>query len=477
MLQRLLSGDRNIPNLFAYIAMFGWPLVCIVLFSRLQFEKAVVWSLLGGFLLLPSSFEVDPPFLPPFDKIGVTALATLMLCWVYGSHVPQPRRSILLYVMAGLLILAPLLSSLNNSEELRALKTSIPGFYPLTALKFCGRNLLMIVPMYIGSRFLSSDYARSVLLKALPTAMIFYSLPMLFEIRMSPQLHRWVYGYFPHASFAQQIRGGGFRPVVFFSHGLALALFTALALLAAFVLVRCRERILGQKAALVAAYLSGLLVLCKSLGPAIYTVLLAPVILLTRPRTWIKIACAASLVACAYPLLRNNGLAPTQLVTRAASVVSADRMKSFQMRVENEDALLAKANQKPLFGWGGWGRNRIYDKWTGQDISVTDGGWIIEYGCWGWVGYLALYGLLAVALLRAHRATGKEVTPANLTRGGLALLLAVYIVDSIPNSTSLSWVFVLAGSIASTAKARRKSLIKDQPSMNSTSPARVAVAQ
>jgi len=53
----------------------------------------------------------------------------------------------------------------------------------------------------------------------------------------------------------------------------------------------------------------------------------------------------------------------------------------------------------------------------------------------------------------------------------------VYIVDSIPNSTSLSWVFVLAGSIASTAKARRKSLIKDQPSMNSTSPARVAVAQ
>ena len=416
-----------------------------------------MWSLLGGYMLLPSSLDVDLEFLPPLDKLGVTSLATLLLCWVYGSRVPRPRRSVLLYVLAGLLVLSPLLSSLNNSEELRALKMSIPGFYPLTALKFCGRNLLMIVPMYIGSRFLSSDNARAVLLKALPTAMVFYSLPMLFEIRMSPQLHRWVYGYFPHESFSQAMRGGGFRPVVFFPHPLVLAMFTAMALLAALVLVRERQRILGQKPGLVAAYLSGLLVLCKALGAAMYAIVLAPVVLFTRPRTWIKVACAVSLVACAYPLLRNNGLAPTQLVSQVASTVSTDRLKSFQSRVENEDALLAKANEKPWFGWGGWGRNRIYDKWTGQDISVTDGGWIIVYGCWGWAGYLGLYGLLAFALFRAHRAVGKEITPANLTRGGLALLLAVCIVDSIPNSGSLSWVFVLAGSIASTAQARRKS--------------------
>lgn len=426
-------------------------------------------------MLLPSSFDVDFQFLPPLDKMGVTSLATLLLCWIYGSQVPRPPRSIMLYLLAALLVMSPLLSSLNNSEELQALKASIPGFYPLTALKFCGRNLLTIIPMYIGSRFLASDTGRSVLLKALPTAMVFYSLPMLFEIRMSPQLHRWVYGYFPHESFAQQIRGSGFRPVVFFSHGLSLALFTALAVIASLVLVRTREKILGQAAALVAAYLSGLLLLCKTLGAAMYAVILAPVVLLTRPRTWIKIAFAASLIACAYPFLRNNGLAPTQLVAQAASSVSADRMRSFQVRVENEGALLAKANQKPWFGWGGWGRNRIYDKWTGQDISVTDGGWIIEFGCWGWAGYLALYGLLAFSLFRAHRAVGKEVTPATLTRGGLALLLAICIVDSIPNSASLSWVFVLAGAIASTAKARRTSLIR-QPAQKRAAGARVAVA-
>lgn len=436
-----------------------------------------MWSLLGGFMLLPSSLDVDLPLLPPVDKMSVTGLATLLLCWIYGSQVPRPRRSIALYVLALVFVLSPLLSSLDNSYELQTGGKSIPGFYPLTALKFAGRNLLTIVPMYIGSRFLSTDSARSVLLKALPTAMVFYSLPMLFEIRMSPQLHRWVYGYFPHASFAQQIRDGGFRPVVFFSHGLALALFTAVAVLAALVLARARIRVLGQKAGLVAAYLGGLLALCKSLGPAVYAVVLAPVVFLTRPRTWVKLACAVSIVVCAYPLLRNHGLAPTQLVSQAASAISADRSKSFQVRVENEGVLLAKANQKPWFGWGGWGRNRIYDNWTGQDISVTDGGWIIQFGCYGWVGYLSLFGLLAVALFKALRATDKEVTPASITRGGLALLLGVYMADSIPNSTPLSLILILAGSIASTARARRMSLIKKSPPAARPVPERVALAQ
>jgi hypothetical protein len=420
----------------------------------LPFEKAVVWSLLGGNMLLPSALIIDVPVLPPLDKDSITGLATLLLCWMYGGNVPQPRRSMALYFFAAALVISPLLSSINNSYELQTGGKSVQGFYPFTALKFAGRNMLMLVPMYIGSRFLATDNGRAALLKAIPTALLFYSPAMLFEVRMSPQLHRWVYGYFPH-SFVQQMRDGGFRPVVFMSHGLEVALFTALGLLATVVLLRKRERILQIPPGLVAAYFSGLLILCKSLGATIYAIVLAPVILLTRPRFWAGIALIASLVVCIYPLLRSNDLAPTQLVTNAAGVFSSDRQASFQMRIDNEKALLAKANQKPLFGWGGWGRNRIFDKWTGQDISVTDGGWIIQYGCYGWAGYLALFGLLTVALLQAFRAIDKEVTPANITRGGLALLVGMYVIDSIPNSTQLAIIFPLAGAVASSARARR----------------------
>lgn len=422
----------------------------------MSFEKAVVWSLLGGHLLLPSAFIIDVPILPPLDKDSITAMATLLLCWVYGSNVPRPRRSIPLYILSAAVVISPLLSSINNSYELQTAGKSIQGFYPLTALKFAGRNMLMLVPMYIGSRFLATDKGRDALLRAVPVALLFYSPAMLFEVRMSPQLHRWVYGYFPH-SFAQQMRDGGFRPVVFMSHGLEVALFTTLGLLATIVLLRRRERILQFPPGLVAAYFSGLLVLCKSLGATIYAIVLAPVILFTRPRLWAKIAVVASLVVCSYPLLRSNGVAPTQLITNAAGVFSSDRQASFQMRLNNEEALLAKANQKPLFGWGGWGRNRIFDKWTGEDISVTDGGWIIQYGCYGWAGYLALFGLLTVALLQALRAMDREVTPANVTRGGLALLVGMYLIDSIPNSTQLAIIFPIAGAVASSALARRAS--------------------
>lgn len=426
-----------------------------MLFQRLPAQKAAIWSLLGAYMLLPSSLEVDAPLLPPLDKMSITAVTTLMLCWAFGSTIPRAPLPSIIPVLACIFVVSPLLTSFDNSYELEIAGNSIPGFYPLVALKFAGRNLLSLIPLYIGCRFLANSDGRMALLKAVPTAMLFYSLPMMFEIRMSPQLHRWIYGYFPHASFAQQIRDGGFRPVVFFPHGLTLALFTSLTLLATLLLFRLKTRIFSVSPSLLSSYFAGLLLLCKSLGPIIYAVVFAPLILFTRPRFWVRIGCAVSIVACAYPFLRTNGLSPVDLVTIAAREVSPKRSASFEVRVRNENELLAKANEKPLFGWGGWGRSRIYDEATGTDISVTDGAWIIEYGTFGWTGYLSLFGLLAAALFSAARRTTNELSAGNIARGGLALLLAVHIIDSIPNATDMSLVFLIAGCIATKSQLSR----------------------
>ena len=35
------------------------------------------------------------------------------------------------------------------------------------------------------------------ILRVLIIAGLVYSVPMLFEIRLSPQLHNWIYGYYP----------------------------------------------------------------------------------------------------------------------------------------------------------------------------------------------------------------------------------------------------------------------------------------
>jgi hypothetical protein len=162
------------------------------------------------------------------------------------------------------------------------------------------------------------------------------------------------------------------------------------------------------------------------------------------------------LIICAYPALRTFDLIPVHHISQAATNISLDRSKSFQTRVQNEDKLLAKANQKPLFGWGTWGRNRTYDRDTGRDTSITDGEWIIAFGQFGWLGYLSIFGLFTVSAFSALAAVSKEVTPASNTIGGLALLLAVNLIDMLPNANLTPMTLLVAGSIASAARVRAR---------------------
>jgi hypothetical protein len=451
---RIAEGQRTIPNTFAYVALFGWPGVCLALFILLPLETAAIGSLLGAYLLLPSNFTVDPPLLPPIDKMGIAALATFLLCLMKAPPARRARPSVLVYLLCAAFVVSPFLTTFGNSYELQITGGSIPGFYPLDGLKLAGRHVLELLPFFIGSRYLSSDRGRELLLKSLVIALMFYSLPMLFEIRMSPQLHYWVYGYYP-SQFVQQMRAGGFRPVVFTQHGLALAMFTSLCVIAAVVLIRAKRRVLHMPASLSASYLAAILLLCKSLGPAIYATLLTPVVLLTKPRTWVKLSLVLVLIVTTYPALRNSGLIPLHSIATAAESVSADRSQSLEFRLNNEEKLLAKADEKPWFGWGTWGRNRVYDR-SGKDVSVTDGGWIIQFGTFGWFGYLSLFGLLLTAVCRAYRGIGHAVTPATITCGGLVLLLGVYVVDQVPNGNPMTLVLLLAGTVSSSAIVRAR---------------------
>ena len=88
-----------------------------------------------------------------------------------------------------------------------------------------------------------------------------------------------------------------------------------------------------------------------------------------------------------------------------AEAIDPARAPSLAYRFLNEDILLEHARDKPLFGWGSWNRHRVFDPETGQATTTTDGAWVILIGTRGWVGYLAIFGLLAapVILLAANR--------------------------------------------------------------------------
>jgi hypothetical protein len=400
--------------------------------------------------------------LPPLDKFSIPAMSTFVLCWMKGTQSPAPRRSLLIYCLAFAFVLSPILTTLNNSYELHMGDRSIPGFYPLDGVKLALQNIITLAPFFVGMRFLSSDDGRAALLKSIAIAALLYSLPMLFELRMSPQLQRMVYGS-TSAAFVQQVRASGYRPVVFLSNGLELALFTAMAFIAAVVAARARWRLFHLPVGGAAAYLGGLLLLCKTLGSIIYGVAAAPLILFMKPKTWVRISCIVVLIICAYPMLRNYDIIPVRRVAAAAGTVSAERAGSFKFRVENEDRLLAKANQKPFFGWGTWGRNRAYDRETGADESVTDGAWILRFGMFGWFGYLSLFGLFATSAVSALSGVKGPVSPSTILLGGLALILAVNLTDLIPNANLLPLTYVMSGSIAGRVRLKAKGPARSRP--------------
>ncbi len=107
-----------------------------------------------------------------------------------------------------------------------------------------------------------------------------------------------------------------------------------------------------------------------------------------------------------------------------------------------------------MFGWGDWGRNRLYDPETGRDASVTDGYWIITVSSFGWAGFLAKFGLLALpvlAVLRRHRRTGEEPRPII---AGTCLLAAISMAELLPNSTLPPWTWLIAGALLGYAERR-----------------------
>jgi hypothetical protein len=182
-----------------------------------------------------------------------------------------------------------------------------------------------------------------------------------------------------------------------------------------------------------------------------------------------RLSVAILVIICAYPMLRTYDLIPVHHMTQLADSISADRASSFQMRVKNEDILLARANEKPIFGWGTWGRNRVYEQGSGEDLSVTDGGWILQYGIFGWFGYLAYFGLFAAAVLRARGAVRGPVTRDSIIVAGLSLLVAVNMLDLIPNGWLLPFTYLAAGSVASSVRVHSGARAKQ--SLNSSCPA------
>jgi hypothetical protein len=444
------------PNWFAFVALLLWPAVALCLYLKRPVGQATLWTILGAQMLLPVGTAIKFEGIPQFDKNSIPNLAAFIGCLLV---LRRPLRIWNGFGIAGILILmylvGPFITAELNGDPIFLTDRTLPAETHYDALSAVVAQFIFLLPFFLGHQLLRSSADNEEILRVLVIAGLIYSVPILFEIRMSPQLHAWIYGYHG-SSFVIALRGGGYRPSVFMQTGLLLAFFMMTTAVAAAAFWRVQTRIHRLPSAGVTLYLSTILVLCKSLGALVYGAVLAPLVRFTKPRIQLRVALVLVGIALLYPILRAGDVFPTKTIVEIANLVSADRASSLEFRFDNEERLLERGSQRFLFGWGRWGRSRVYDPETGNDLSTTDGRWIITMGQFGFFGFLAEFGLLALSVFRAASALRfTQSVHEQVCLAALALIVAINVVDLLPNATFTPWTWLLAGALLGRAETLR----------------------
>lgn len=421
-------------NAIVNIVMIGWIPALILLFTLLPARRAVVTAAVAAWLFLPvASFPL--PGLPDYTKTSATAVGLLLGAVLFD----RARMSRLRLRWFDLPILSwclvPFASSLTNGL----------GYYDGVSAVL-RQTIDFGLPYLIGRAYFGdAEGLRDLAVGILIGGLIY--IPLCgFEILMSPQLHRIVYGY--HAApFAQSRRFGGFRPVVFMRHGLEVGMWMTAASMLGYWLWACgtTRKVLGLPLGGLLLGLFGMAVLCRSTG-ALLLLLLGLALLEAVKRTGSNLLVWTLVLAGPlYAGARTSGLwSGRGAVALAKSAIDESRAASFEFRLGNEDLLIVKALERPFLGWGGWGRNRVLDE-DSNDLTVIDGLWIDSLGKYGLIGLIAIDLMFFIPLasfaLRYPGPTWK--TPRIAPAAGLVVLVGLFQVDCLFNGM-VNQVFLIA---------------------------------
>ena len=433
------------PNSFAYIMLIGWPLISIWLYKKQDIIPATFWTIVGGYLMLPIGVDFDFPLIPALNKMNIPVITAFLGCKYLA------KRKITIFPPKGLeryLIILFFIGSIGmvvtNGDSVNETYRFIPGLSYKDTFSVVLSQLLLLLPFILGLQLIRTYEDQVTLLKLLVTAGLIYSVFIMFEIRMSPQLHKWIYGFFPH-TWGQQVRYGGFRPVVFLGHGLWVSIFLAVVLGGALALAKIKVRVTRFSNGLVISYLMGLLIIAKGFGAIILGSVLLFGITFLRSKWVIRLAFIIAAIAITYPLLCILEIFPHDFIVSLVYPIDSSQAGSLQFRFNQEVPLLERAKEKIIFGWGGWDRNRLVD-------SVTDGYWIILFGKYGLIGFSAIFGLMFTAVHSGIRVFPTlETDSEKYLISGHCLVVAIIMVDQIPNHSINPLFWFLIGALVGRA--------------------------
>jgi hypothetical protein len=432
-------------NMFAVLVMIGWIPAVLLIFSRMSAPRAMMLSFIVAWLFLPQVAFVFPG-IPDYTKMSATCYGILLATFIFDAQRFRYFRVSWVDIPIAVFCVAPLFSSLANGL----------GLYDGLS-NVLSQLVTWALPYFLGRLYLNTlESLREIAILIVGGGLIYVPLCLL-ESRLSPQLHRWVYGFHAH-QFVQTIRLDGFRPTVFMQHGLMVAMWMMTSTLLLIWLwqthvlpktLQWRGSSVQLRTLWLVILMLGTFVLMRSTGAYLLMGLSLLILWMARSfRTLLPLLLTIVLMHGYLGLSASGYLSSSQRqqVTQAVTqMVGQERAGSLAFRLSNEELLGNRARKSLIFGWGGWGRSRIFDEY-GKDVSVTDSLWIITFGSMGLVGLISMMAtLLLPVVIFCYRFSPTtwslvQVAPA----AGIATILLMYALDCLLNAV-VNPIFILLG--------------------------------
>jgi hypothetical protein len=432
----------------ASLVLFAWPCFVVALFLSMRPARAAFIAYLVGWLYLPL-VQIDLPGLPPYGKFTATSLVVLPCILLMDLKAVLRLRPSWLDLPLIAWCLVPIPTSITNGL---GLWDGISGM--------SDHMLTFAVPYFVGRLYLVRRENWIILGQTLVLAALSYVPLCLWEMRMSPQLHEHIYGVRGRVSWEAKESFGplAWAPAVFMNSAFEVTMLMSMAALVTFWAWRTGRlrQVLHVDIRLLVLLFIVITVLCKKWsGIALMVVGLSMLGLIRfiQKRTLAYMLILAPILymtSFSLDIWRGEGL------TETIATISEGRAQSIQTRLDNDVMFVDKALQRAGFGWGAWGRNRIYND-QGQDISLTDSAFGLYLGVYGIAGLASVTLLYSLPFLAFVRRYPPRVWswPMITLPVPFALIVALHLTDNLFNAFPNAMYPMFAGGVASMATLSR----------------------
>lgn len=430
-------------NPIAYLAVFGIVPLGVLLFAIMPARRAVAAVYVLGWMFLPPNIGIPVPIVPDWAKPVAINFAALLGVLAFDSSRVFRFRLAAFDIPVLLWMLWPLFVSITNDLGVNDGFSGIYGNFHWWGIAY-----------FMGRLYFSDPAGIRDLAYWIALGTIIYIPFVCFELVMSPQLNRMLYGYH-QTGFGMSRRGSGWRPMVFMQHGLQLTLWMCSGALICLIfwMNRSVRTILYFPMWLWTIVLTLVAVACQSFGAVALMLGMMVVAVVSKNLRFRLLIGIVLLIPPTYMVMRMTGLWDGSSLIELSRMIGGDgRAGSLMVRIRNETAFIDRALEQPIAGWGGHNRYRPTDAEAGFRV-LSDGYWIIILGQTGLVGLaFLLWFFLAPVVMFLSRWRSAAVTHPWLAPGlALSLVMCMFIIDCLFNAMPNIVYGLAAGAVAGLA--------------------------